>query len=208
MANPCYAQSNQQRQSPFHAKVKVDCWSSLCQLLICPPPIIKSVNNLHVDHLYIVDSSPGSTVSIPSMLIASMSITDLPSPDQQCWLPPHQLPLHQLLISPPRINSVDSLCINCLYINRWSTPPPQDQQCWSPLHQSLITSASTVGRPPPTDFDFLIFTRRMIRSVIQSDIHSNGHSHLTGISPFIILLVFICSSPSFEMVLQFYGQFW
>ena len=47
-ANPFYARNqpqDQQRRSPFHAKVKVDCWSSLCQSSI-PPARINGGNRL------------------------------------------------------------------------------------------------------------------------------------------------------------------
>ena len=40
IVNPPPSSQDQQRQLPFHAKVKVACWSSPHQLSICPPPRI------------------------------------------------------------------------------------------------------------------------------------------------------------------------
>ena len=132
----------------FTAKVKVDCWSSLYWSLIPPrinrgdhlfmrkweltvdplcinhqsTPRIKSVDCPCIDH----QSSIASILSIDHLYV------DLPPQDQQCWLPPHWLLIASMLginhwSAPPRINSVDRLCIDC-----WSS----------------ITSASTVDRPP------------------------------------------------------------
>ena len=112
---------------------------------------------------------PGSTQAITFDCWSSIC-----PQDQQCWLPPCQLPLHQSLIFParstvlitstsiastliidptPRINSVNCLYVNCLYIyvNCWS---PQDQQCRSPLHRLSIN--------PLQIFDFLIFNDMMV----------------------------------------------
>ena len=145
---------------PFHTKVKVDCWSSLCQSLICLPGSTVLITSMSIastsiiDYLYVDHwSAPtGSTVLTASALIASMSIIDclyidLPLQDQQHWLPPQWSPLHwspitsMSTIDPPRVNSVD-----CLYIDHWL-----------PLHWLSID--------PPT---FLTFNIRTVHSCIIS----------------------------------------
>ena len=109
------------------------------------------------------------------LLILSTSIVQSTPQDQECWSPLCWLSIAStstvdpLCINcqsgPPRINS-----LNCLYIDHWSP------LCWL-----LILSASIVDpprinsvdrlcvdrrspqhRPPPTDFDFLIFNIRMV----------------------------------------------
>ena len=134
---------HQQRQLPFHAKVKADCWSSLCWSLICSPPRINSVDHLYVNCLYVncqlplhqsLICPPGSTV-----LITSMSIVDPP--------PGSTVSIASTLIAYTSI-------INHLYVNRWSPPsrinsvncPPYRL----PLCQSLIASTSILDpcHPP------------------------------------------------------------
>ena len=103
------APQDQQRQLPFHMKVKGDCWSSLARpSLICPPPPGSTVlitSTLIIDCLYIEHWLPLNTLIID------------PPQDQQCWLS-----LHWSLIT-------STLSVDCLYI---------DQQCWSPLCWLLI----------------------------------------------------------------------
>ena len=105
-----------------------------------PGPTVSITSALSIDHLYVDHwSAPGSTVlitsaSISSMLITSMLIIDLPPQDQKCLLPLCQsslcwLPLCGSLIHSPRINSVHRLCIYCLYVDHWSTPPGSSVDC-------------------------------------------------------------------------------
>ena len=150
MANPCYARNvsgaqrstlplrirswtevppDQQRWLPFHTKVKVDCWSSLCQLLTHPTRINRSdclsmwkwnftVDPLCVDCQSALPLGSIEAIAFPCkseswLLILSVLIIDhspLPQ-DQQRQLPFHVKvkgncwsSLCQLLI-PPRINN-------------------------------------------------------------------------------------------------------
>ena len=129
---------DQQRQSPFHMKVKGDCWSSLHWSLIHLPRI-NSVDCFHIDHqltlcwasiasTLIVDLPPRSTVLITSTLIVDCLYIDRYSPqDQQYWALIASTSTIDLPPIPPWINSVDHLCIDC-----WLS----------------IASALTVDRPP------------------------------------------------------------
>ena len=137
----------QQRQSPFHAKVKVNCWSSLHRSLICPPQDQQRWLPFHMKVKVDCWSSPcqlsipsGSTVLIGSTLIVNHLYVDHGSPlcqslipqDQQCWSPPHQSPPHQLplhwsliattsIIDPPRstVLIISMLIVDHLHINCW-----------------------------------------------------------------------------------------
>ena len=70
---------------------------------------------------------PGSTVSITSALITSMTI-----------------------INPPRINSVNHLCINCLYDNHWS-PGSTVLITYVSIASVLIASIMIINPPGSTE---------------------------------------------------------
>ena len=108
---------------------KSECWLLILSMLIInpPPPRINSVDCLHVDHWL-----PLHWVSITSTLIINLPprINSVDCLCTDCWLSLHWASITSTLIvdlPPPRINSVDHLCIN---------------------HWSSITSTSTVDRPP------------------------------------------------------------
>ena len=126
---------DQQRQSPFHVKVKVDCWSSLCQSLI---PRINRGNHLFmwkwkltVDPLFVNHQSPQDQKrwspfhkkvkvdcwsSLHQLLILPGSTEAITfSHENESWL----LILSLSIIDPPRINRGD-----CLFMSR---------VCWSSL---------------------------------------------------------------------------
>ena len=140
----------------FTAKVKVDCWSSLCWPSICPPP--QDQHRWSPFHAKV-------KVDGWSSLCQSSSAPQ----DQQCWSPPCWLSiastlsvdhLCRLLIHLPgsTVLIAPALIIDCLYVehqlplHRSLIHPLQDQQCWSPPHWLSIASASTVDRPPPYRF--------------------------------------------------------
>ena len=114
---------DQQRWSPFHMKVKVDCWSSPCQLSTCPPGSTETI--------------AFSNKSESWLLILSTSIIDPPTQDQQRWLPFH-MKVTVDCWSSPRWSSthppgstvlitsvliVDRLCVDC------RSTPPTDFDC-------------------------------------------------------------------------------
>ena len=102
---------DQQRQSSFHVKVKVDCWFSMS--IIDPRPLLRINRG---DHLYINCQLPLCQLLIPPINRGNWLYID------------HQSPLHQSsitstpIIDPPPPGStevitstliVDHLCINC-----------------------------------------------------------------------------------------------
>ena len=165
---------DQQRWSPFHAEVKVDCWSSLCRSSI--PWIIRG------NHLF--------TKSGSWLLILSVLIIDLPPPSEstEARLPFHMKVKVDFILSVSIVDPSQSTEVITFSHEHWSwllilsvnCQSPLDQQrqspfhtkvkvnCWSslsiidPLRSTeaitfscksgswlLILSVSIVGLPPP-----------------------------------------------------------
>ena len=115
---------NQQRWLPFHAKVKVDCWSSPCRSLTHPPGSTEAI--------------AFSCESESWLLILSALIVDPPSQDQQCWSPLCWSPLCRLSIC-PNVTELSELCVQ-LHVR----PGPKTFRNWlntnflSPVFQQII----------------------------------------------------------------------
>ena len=132
------APQDQQRQSPFH--VKIDCWSSLCQLSITP-----RINR-------------GNCLFMWKLTVDPLYVN--------CWSPQdkqRQLPFHakvdcwsslcQLSIT-PRINRDNclfmwKLTVDPLYVNCWSPPGSTEVMTFLCQNWLLILSMSIIIGPPP-----------------------------------------------------------